>query len=292
MPLDHERAVVIGTGNVALDVARILTADPAELARTDIAAGPLDALMGSRVREVVVLGRRGPDDAAFTLPELVGLAGLPDVDVVLDSGGAEITATGERGRLLRDLAGRERRPGRRAIVLRFHAQPVAVLGEGRVEGLVVENTHAARAGSETLDVGLVLRAVGYHGQPVPGLPYDDVTGTVPNDRGRVAPGSYVAGWIKRGPSGFIGTNKTCAQETVGQLLDDLDEGLVAVPPRSGEDLRRLLAARGVDAIDLEGWRAIDREERRRGSVAGRARTKIITLEELRAAATSRLRETV
>ncbi|QBX57233.1 4Fe-4S dicluster domain-containing protein [Nocardioides seonyuensis] len=292
VPLDHERAVVIGTGNVALDVARILTADPEALARTDIASGPLDALAASDVREVVVLGRRGPDDAAFTLPELVGLAGLPDVDVLLDPGGADITATGERGRLLRDLASRERRPGRRAIILRFHTQPVAVLGETRVEGLAVRGTHPTLTGAETLDTGLVLRAIGYHGKPVPGLPYDDVAGTVPNDRGRVEPGSYVAGWIKRGPTGFIGTNKSCAQETVTQLLDDLDAGLVPVPPRRGEDLRERLADRGVDPIDLAGWRAIDRQEKHRGAISGRSRAKIVALDELRAAATSSLRETV
>lgn len=291
VPLDHERAVVIGTGNVALDVARILTADPEDLARTDIAPGAWEALAGSSVREVVVLGRRGPDDAAFTLPELVGLAGLPAVNVLIETGGADITATGERGRILRDLAGRVRRPGLRTIVLRFHAQPVSVLGGDRVQGLTLRGTHPSYDASETLDAGLVLRAVGYRGAPVPGLPHDEVTGTVPNDRGRVAPGSYVAGWIKRGPTGFIGTNKTCAQETVSQLLDDLDTGL-PVPLRRGEDLRDRLVARGVHPIDLPGWRAIDREERRRGALTERPRAKIVTLDELRATATSRLRETV
>ncbi len=283
VPLDHERAVVVGTGNVALDVARILTADPDELAGTDIATGPWAALAASRLREVVVLGRRGPDDAAFTLPELVGLAGLSTVNVLVDTGGADITTTGERGRLLRDLASRERVPHLRTIVLRFHATPVAVLGRDRVEGISISPT-------ETIECGLVLRAVGYHGQAVPGLPYDEVTGTVSNDRGRVAPGTYVAGWIKRGPTGFIGTNKTCAQETVTQLLDDLDAGTARVPARTG--VLELLAERGVEVIDLAGWRAIDREERRRGEAAGRPRTKIVTLDELRSIATSRLRETV
>jgi ferredoxin/flavodoxin---NADP+ reductase len=284
VPLDHERAVVIGTGNVALDVARILTTDPAELAATDIAIGPWTALAASSVREVVVLGRRGPDDAAFTLPELVGLAGLSNVNVLLDTGGATITTTGERGRLLRDLAGRERMPHLRTIVLRFHTQPIAIVGDAGVQGVRVSST-------ETIEAGLVLRAIGYRGLPAPGLPHDEVTGTVPNHRGRVAPGSYVAGWIKRGPTGFIGTNKSCAQETVEQLLDDLDAGLV--PPRRRErDVAHVLSKRGVQPIDREGWRAIDREERRRGAAAGRPRTKIVTLDELRATATSRLRETV
>lgn len=284
VPLDHERAVVIGTGNVALDVARILTADPDDLSRTDVATGPWAALAASHVREVVVLGRRGPDDAAFTLPELVGLAGLPAVNVLLDTGGADITSTGERGRLLRDLAGREREPHLRTIVLRFHTRPEALLGRTRVEGVSV-------GPAETIEAGLVLRAVGYRGTPVPGLPHDEVSGIVPNDRGRVAPGSYVAGWVKRGPTGFIGTNKTCAQETVARLLDDLDAGLT--PPRRREDdVAAVLAARGVGVIGLAGWRAIDREERRRGEATGRPRTKIVSLEELRAVATSRLRETV
>lgn len=284
VPLHHERAVVIGTGNVALDVARILTADPDELALTDMALGAWAALAGSAVREVVVLGRRGPDDAAFTLPELIGLAGLSSINVLLDTGGAEISTTGERGRLLRELASREPTAGRRTIVLRFRAVPTAVVGAASVEGVRVND-------AETIEAGLVLRAVGYRGQPVAGLPYDEASGTVPHDRGRVAPGTYVAGWIKRGPTGFIGTNKSCAQETVSQLLDDLDAGLEPMPD-GARGVGDLLRTRGIRPIGLDGWRAIDREERRQGAASGRPRTKIVTLDELRATATSRLRETV
>jgi ferredoxin--NADP+ reductase len=175
-------------------------------------------------------------------------------------------------------------------VLRFLAQPVAVLGEDRVEAIQVERT--ALVGSpegvravgtgvvETIPCGLVLRAVGYHGREVPDLPHDPRTGTVPNDRGRVEPGTYVAGWVKRGPSGFIGTNKSCAQESVERLLDDLDAGLTSAPVLDADDLPALLASRGVTVLDLADWRALDAEERRRGAASGRVRAKIVDREEM------------
>jgi ferredoxin--NADP+ reductase len=202
--LEGERAVVIGNGNVALDVARMLT------------TRPVDALRSSKVREVVVLGRRGPSDAAFTTPELIGIAGLTDVDIVIDG---PIEVTSDKTALLAELAARPTSPGRPRIVLRFQTSPVRILGTDRVTGLEV-------SGDEVIETFIVLRAIGYRGRPVAGLPFDEVTDTVPNDRGRVSPGVYVAGWIKRGPSGFIGTNKTCAEETVEQIFDDLDAGLL------------------------------------------------------------------
>ncbi|HEV8570559.1 MAG TPA: FAD-dependent oxidoreductase [Actinoplanes sp.] len=236
--LGGERVVVVGNGNVALDVARILTADPTQLDWTEIADEALSTLRGSRVREVVVLGRRGPAQAAFTLPELIGLAGLPDVDVLVDDDGAPIVPDTPKTALLAELAARTPRPGRRRIVLRFHAAPVRVRGTDHVTGLEVARTelrpHAdgvLRAevtdDVETLDAVMVLRSVGYRATPVPGLPFDPDTNTVPNERGRVAPGVYVAGWIKRGPTGFLGTNKSCAEETVAALLDDLESGLLS-----------------------------------------------------------------
>ena len=187
VPLDTERAVVIGNGNVALDVARILSTDPRELERTDIAALPWAALGRSDVREVVVLGRRGPADAAFTLPELVGLAGIDDLDVVIDTGHADDTGPGalegegHKLELLREIAARPRRVGARRLVLRFHTSPVRLVGEERVTGIEVVRDGVA----EVIDAGLVLRAIGYRGQPVPDLPYDEATGTVPHERGRV-----------------------------------------------------------------------------------------------------------
>lgn len=289
--LSHERVVVVGNGNVALDVARVLTADPAELARTDIAALPLTVLERSRVREVVVLGRRGPAEAAFTVPELVGLVGLVDrgaIDVVVDAGGAPLDEGTTAGRLLAGLARRAPTPERRRIVLRFLTSPVRIVGTDRVEAIeVVRNElRADRDGvlrpvptgqTELLATGMVLRAVGYHGEPVPDLPYDAERGVVPSDRGRVRPGVYVAGWVKRGPSGFIGTNKGCAEETVAALLDDLDAA--TTPARSGLDLAEVLRARGVVPVGLEGWRAIDREEQRRGAARARPRVRIVDVEE-------------
>ncbi|WP_435741571.1 FAD-dependent oxidoreductase [Nocardioides sp. SYSU DS0663] len=314
--LSHERVVVVGNGNVALDVARVLTADPDELARTDIADHALAALRGSRVREVVVVGRRGPAEASFTTPELIGLAGLAQrgaqrgaqpggVDVLVDTGGAEIRGDDTRAQVLRRLASATPHPGRRRIVLRFLASPVRVLGAERAEGVeLVRNElepdadgvpRARPTGDRAvLPAGMVLRSVGYRGTPVDGLPHDPVTGTVPNDRGRVAPGSYVVGWAKRGPSGYLGTNKSCAQETVDRILDDLDAGLLDLPAGSSVgrdagqgDLRALLADRGVRVVDRDGWQAIDREERRRGEAAGRPRAKISGLEELRSVADRR-----
>lgn len=297
VPLDHERAVVVGNGNVALDVARILTADPDELAMTDLARVPWSQLAASRVREVVVLGRRGPAQAAFTMPELIGLAGLARqgrLNVVVDAGGAEL-GEDHRGRLLAELAARRLDPTLRTMVLRFCAAPTRLVPDAAglgVVGVEVARTRletgadgAVRAvptgETEVLPAGLVLRAVGYHGLPVTDLPHDAARGVVPNERGRVRPGVYVAGWVKRGATGFIGSNKACAQETVETLLDDLDAGLVGPPARPGADLAAELRERGVGVVDLAGWRALDAEERRRGAAAGRPRTKIVDVEEMR-----------
>ncbi|MCW2797393.1 FAD-dependent oxidoreductase [Nocardioides sp.] len=289
--LSAERIVVVGIGNVALDVARILTADPDRLAGTDISRLPWATLAGSAVREVVVLGRRGPEQAAFTLPELVGLSSVTGVNVVVDTGGTRIAGDDTRSRILAELAARVPEPGLRTIRLRFLTSPVRILGVDRVEGieivrneLVADDAGVLRAKPtgehETIPAGMVLRSVGYHGKPVADLPYEPTTGIVPNARGRVRPGVYVAGWVKRGPTGFIGTNKSCAQETVERLLDDLDADLLGAPSIRDRDLERLLRDRGVRVVDLDGWRGIDREERSRGEAAGRVRTKIVDIGEL------------
>lgn len=270
VPLDQERAVVIGNGNVALDVARILTTDPADLARTDLAADAWERLAASSVREVVILGRRGPEHAAFTLPELIGLAGLSDRNVVLELTDDDRDRLGDdtRGRVIRELADRGVDPTRRTIRLRFHTPPARIVGEGRVQGLEVTS-------GEVIEAGLVLRAIGYRGQPVADLPYDAVTGTVPHDHGRVVPGTYVAGWIKRGPNGFIGTNKSDAEETVAALLDDCDSGAIIPAGRPVGSIDDLIATRGVTVVNRTGWQAIDHEERRRGRQRGNVRTKIV-----------------
>ena len=310
VPLDAERAVVVGNGNVALDVARILTADPEALAATDIATLPLTALRGSTVREVVVLGRRGPAQAAFTVPELIGLAGVTDLNVVVESRYARSSLAGystteppadipadTKGRVLAELASRPTDPALPTIVLRFLASPTRILGGDRVTGVAVARNRlepdadgvlrpVATDEVETLDCGLVVRAVGYHGQPVADLPYDAASGTVPNDRGRVAPGVYVAGWVKRGPTGFIGTNKSCAQETVDRILDDLDAGMPE-PVGTPGSIASVVRGRQPDVVDLAGWRAIDAEECRRGAERGRARVKIVDVDEMHRVAGSR-----
>ncbi|MGW7070997.1 FAD-dependent oxidoreductase [Streptomyces sp. NPDC054855] len=240
--LSAERVVVVGNGNVALDVARILLADPDSLARTDIADHALAALRSAKVREVVLLGRRGPEDAAYTKSELLALKHVPGLDLIVDDHdprtGAAIDAadqaTDPKGRaaLLRGVTRepvdwtREPAPGRR-IVLRFHSAPLEMLGDQSVQGVRV----AEASGERTIGARMVLRAIGYRGVPVAGLPFDDATGTVPHEGGRVAgqPGTYVVGWIKRGPSGGIGANRTCAAETVTTLLADAVAG--ALPSR-------------------------------------------------------------
>ncbi|MEU3499233.1 FAD-dependent oxidoreductase [Streptomyces hundungensis] len=289
--LGADRAVVIGNGNVALDVARVLTADPGTLARTDISDRALAALRTSTIREVVLLGRRGPAQAAFTVPELLALGALKDVDVCVEGWPEGLSpATTEKTRLLSELAARTPVQGRRRIVLRFLTSPVRIIGDGRVRALEFTSTtlHTDDDGTvrarptgdpRTLETGLVLRCVGYRARPVPGLPFDAETATIPHVAGRVEPGVYVAGWIKRGPTGFIGTNKTCAQETVASLLDDFASGRLARP------LSTVTAA--GNALGLEDWRSIDRVERAAGEAQGRPRVKLTDTESLyRAAARS------
>jgi ferredoxin--NADP+ reductase len=243
--LSAERAVVIGNGNVALDVARILVADPDELARTDIADHALAALRSSRVREVVVLGRRGPNEAAYTASELLALRHLPGVELLLDAdpgtrAAIDVAAAGGKAALLRDIPtvhpdwSAPPPPGRR-LILRFHSAPVSIDGPDRVRSV--------QAGDQRLAAGLVIRATGNRGTPVAGLPFDQATATVPHSRGRVHPGTYVVGWIKRGATGGIGANRTCAQETVDALLDDAAAHLLPTPPRSTQDFARLVRRR-------------------------------------------------
>ncbi|KOG36777.1 MULTISPECIES: FAD-dependent oxidoreductase [Streptomyces] len=294
--LSAERVVVVGNGNVALDVARVLVMDPAALAATDIADHALAALRGTPVREVVLLGRRGPEDAAYTASELLALKHLPGVDLVVDARdprtGAAIDAAepGTKAALLRDVA-REAvdwtpapAPGRRRIVLRFHSAPVEALGTDGVRAVRV--TGAGSESGTEIGTGLLVRAIGYRGVPLPGLPFDPATGTVPHDGGRVAglPGGYVVGWIKRGPSGGIGANRACAEETVGTLLADAVAGALPTPTGTAQDFRRLARSRSRGLVDARGLAAIDRAERARGRDTGRPRVKLATVPELVAAA--------
>ncbi|MFD7962423.1 FAD-dependent oxidoreductase [Streptomyces zaomyceticus] len=294
--LSAERVVVVGNGNVALDVARVLVMDPDDLAGTDIADHALAALRGRRVREVVLLGRRGPEHAAYTSSELLALKHLPGVDLVVDDRdprtGAAVDAAGagEKAALLRDVARetvdwtRAPAPDRRRIVLRFHSAPVEALGTDAVRAVRVTED-GAPSGAE-IGAGLLVRAIGYRGVPLAGLPFDEITGTVPHEAGRVTGlrGGYVVGWIKRGPSGGIGANRACAEETVGTLLADAVAGALPTPTGTALDFRRLARSRSGHLVDARGLAAIDRTERARGQAAGRPRVKLATVPELVAAA--------
>jgi ferredoxin/flavodoxin---NADP+ reductase len=296
--LSGERAVVIGNGNVAVDVARMLALTPEELASTDTTDAAIAAFNSARFAEIVVIGRRGPAQAAFTTPELQELGELAGADVIVearDLEGAEATDTNSERNLavLREYAAREPSGKPKRLVLRFLQSPVALLGDDRVEAveLVHNRLEADERGAlravatgehETLPAGIVFRSVGYRGVELPGVPFDERSGTIPNDRGRVAPGVYVAGWIKRGPSGVIGTNKKDAAETVERLLDDLR----AAPRkgRSAEEIDAFLLDRGVRLVLYPGWTSIDELERAAGEQLGRPRVKLCTWDELLAAA--------
>ncbi|GAA2778033.1 FAD-dependent oxidoreductase [Crossiella cryophila] len=239
--LSAERVVLVGNGNVALDVARILTADPNTLADTTTAPTALTQLTSSKVREVVVLARRGPADAAYTMPELLALTERADIDLVLDDQDPRTThavdASEGKAALLQGITRQTvdwstpPAPGRRRIVLRFHSTPLEIVGDTEVRGLRVTGPD----GEIEIATGQVIRAVGYRGNPLPGLPFDPATGTIPHERGRVSPGTYVVGWIKRGPTGGIGANKSCASETVGTLLTDAIA--TTLPPRTPRPTR-------------------------------------------------------
>ena len=272
--LSAQRVVIIGNGNVALDVARILTADPDDLAGTDIADHALAALRESKVREVVIAARRGPADSAFTLPELIGLTAHRLV--VLDAADRDLVTAdlaGEHDALTRNKldilatlgdAAEPAPAGAHRIRLAYRLTPARVIGDDAVTAV-----EFVRTGTDEVcrvDAGLLATSIGYHGKAVADLPFDAAAGVVPNDDGRVtgAPGSYVAGWIKRGPTGFIGTNKTCAQHTVHQLVEDFNAGVLTDPAERRGALERLVAQRQPELVDLHGWHAINAAEIARG----------------------------
>jgi len=305
--LSHERAVVIGNGNVALDVARMLALTPAELAPTDTTDAAIRGIETAGVREILVLGRRGPVQAAWTPVEVRELGELAGADILVDPAELELDAasaaeleasppTVKRNiEYLRSFAEREPEGKPRSIRLRFLVSPAVILGEDRVEAIevvrneLVDGRAVATGVRETIPCGIVLRSVGYRGVALPGVPFDEAAGTVPNDGGRILaapgralPGVYCAGWIKRGPSGVIGTNKKDATETVEFLLADARAGLL--PVGTGEDLDLLLAERGLAHVLYAGWEAIDADERGRGEPVGRPRVKLATWDELLAVA--------
>ena len=298
--LDHERVVIIGNGNVALDVARILTADPDTLARTDIADHALVALRESRVREVVVAARRGPAHSAFTLPELIGLTAT--ADVVLDAAdhqlvqqdlaAAEDPLVRAKLEILAKLGDAGAVSSRPRIRLAYRRTPIRVTGAERVDG--VDFNHTGTDAVEHIEAGLLLTSIGYHGKAIRDLPFDEDAGVVPNENGRVigAPGTYVAGWIKRGPTGFIGTNKSCAMQTVHELVADYNAGRLTDPGRRADALDKFVRERRPAVVDAAGWRAIDAAEISRGATAGRPRNKFTNVADMLTAAAMAPKPTV
>lgn len=308
--LSAERAVVIGVGNVAMDVARILSRTCDELVSTDIADYALEALDTSRVREVILLGRRGPAQAAFTPAELGEFGEMADADIVVapqdaavDPLSAEwLASSGDRDAqknvaLLKEYAERPLTGKPRRIIIRFLVSPVQIVGNGRVEGIEViknelvqrpDGSLAAQATNQTeiIPCGLVFRSVGYKGVALPGLPFDDRAGIIPNTLGRVTdtPGVYVAGWIKRGPSGVIGTNKPDSVETVECILQDFGTGQLEISSSSTTDsIETLLIQRGVSFVTFTDWQKLDQLEIDNGAKFGRPRLKFTAVTDMLAA---------
>jgi len=305
--LSATRAIVVGNGNVALDVARMLVLTPDELRVTDTADHAIDALISSNVQEVVVLGRRGPAQAAYTNPELLELADV-HADVVVDledtqldphsvaflnSDLADLTSR-RNVEIVTDYANATPAGKPKRIVLRFLTSPVEIIGDERVEAVrVVRNelTPDLRArptdDEEVIEAGLVFRSIGYRGTPLPGVPFDERAGTINNDEGRVidletgepVAGVYAAGWIKRGPSGVIGTNKKCAKDTTDLLIEDAVAGRLPAPAADPDALLAAARERGVEIVDYEGWERLDAHERALGEAQGRPRVKVVSRED-------------
>jgi ferredoxin/flavodoxin---NADP+ reductase len=306
--LSQEVVVIVGQGNVAADVCRILAKSVDQLRTTDIAEHALDALAQSKVREIHVVGRRGPAQAKFTtkelreLGEIVGCATLAEpAELALNAESEGELAdrsnlNGPRNfELFRAFASRKPGLARRTLWFRFYLSPATLCGGGRVEKMVLTRNRlegppfaqVARPTDETIELpcGLVFRSIGYRGVPIPGLPLDEALGTVPHARGRVLdgaatlPGLYVTGWLKRGPTGIIGTNRADSVETVGSLLADLPK-LCHADRRGSEALRPLLVARGVRVLSYQNWLAIDSAEIERGKPRDKPREKFTRVQEM------------
>jgi ferredoxin--NADP+ reductase len=313
--LTCERAVVIGNGNVAADVARMLALTRSELEETDTADHAIDPMADNGIREIVVLGRRGPAQAAFTNPEVRELGEMVDADIVveaseceldelslefIESDEADITAR-KNVEIFTEFSQRPLEGKRRRIVLRFLRSPVEIQGDGKVEQIIVGRNELQRDESgriravdtgerEEIECGLVFRSIGYSGVPLEGTSFDPDRGTIRNEGGRIldesgsqVEGQYVVGWIKRGPSGVIGTNKKDAQETVDNLLADLEAGRIPEPALASDAgaIEDLLAERRPDAVvSFQDWEAIDAAEKAKGEPLGRPRVKFCRIDEM------------
>jgi ferredoxin--NADP+ reductase len=311
--LTAENVAVIGLGNVAMDVIRILARTPEELMETDIADYALEALRHSQVKRIYVLGRRGPAQSAFTNPEIKELGELLDADVIvspeemeldpysqafIDSGEDKVAV--KNVQILREYAARGDTGKRRKIIMRFLVSPVEIIGSDKVEAIKVvknqlvpddkSNLKAKPTGEyETIPVGLVFRSVGYHGVPLAGVPFDEKSGTIPNQSGRVLTGQggeaiigdYVTGWIKRGPSGVIGTNKPDAVETVDALIEDLRQGNILHPTEpEPEAIVQLLEQQHMRYVTYADWLLLDQIEQERGLARGASRLKFSRIDEM------------
>ncbi len=302
--LSQEVAVVIGQGNVAVDVCRMLCRTVDELKGTDIAQHALDVLAESRVREVYMIGRRGPVQAKFAQIEIKEIGEMADCTPLVAPAELELEAVSEEElrhpesagmdrivAILREYSANQRVQGRRRLHVLFRRSPVEIRGNGHVENIVLEKNRLEGAPlqvkavgtgqTEALDCGLVFRSVGYRGLPLPGVPFDARAGVIPNSGGRVTedgkivPGVYTAGWIKRGPSGTIGTNKPDSQQTVGAIVQDLS-GLTPCENPSGSSVLDLLNTRRVRVVSFGDWQRIDAAEVERGRVSGKPREKFVT----------------
>ena len=316
--LSQERAAVVGVGNVAADVARILSRTPEELAATDIADYALEALSASRIREVYVLGRRGPAQAAFTNPEVRELGELAGADATAIPDEVELDeltrqalerapdrATQKKVEILKEFARRAPTGKAKRLVMRFLVSPVELLDDGRgaVRGmrLVKNRLYATATGTlqpkptdefEELAVGLVFRSVGYRGVPLPGVPFNDAWGVILNEKGRVLDagtkqplvGQYTAGWIKRGPTGVIGTNKPDAAETVAGMLEDLARDIHLRPSDPAPAaVERMVRERQPQYLSYQDWLRLDEMETRRGKETARPRVKFTRVKDMLAA---------
>ncbi|PZF64330.1 pyridine nucleotide-disulfide oxidoreductase [Curtobacterium sp. MCBD17_013] len=304
-PLEAESVAVIGNGNVALDVARILAKHADDLLPTEIPDNVYEGLKASPVTDVHVFGRRGPAQVKFTPLELRELGEVPDVDMVVydedfdyDEASKAAVATNKQvmviDRVLQQWRKREPGTASRRLHLHFHARPVEIVGaDGKVTALRYERTRPDGQGGvegtgefREVPVQAVYRAVGYFGSPVPGVPFDERHGVIPNHEGQVLdddnqqmPGVYATGWIKRGPVGLIGHTKSDAMETVQHLVTDQASWWSPEDP-SEEAVPALLRERGVEYTDLDGWHALDAHEIALGEPAGRARVKVVPREDM------------
>ena len=307
--LSSSTAVIVGNGNVSMDVARILAESSDHLARTDIADHALAALCNSRVKHIVVMARRSIEHAAFNNPELEELGHLGDCAIEVQPEGVLDNLPPAAGldqkrkfATLKNLVEASRASARqeestKTITLHFLASPIEVAGQGSVQQLRYHNNRVvegadgklrieAEEAVESVDTGLVIRAIGYRGRAIDGLPFDTNRGIISNQNGRVyanngeETGTYVTGWIRRGPTGVIGTNKKCAGEVVDHIVADFAEGKLAAPATDVEDIKALLDGRGVRTVTLSGWTTIDRSERAAGRAQQRPRVKVTSRESL------------